>query len=110
MKIFNLTPITVNSYLLNAGHLAESHTNVGYESGFSFTGTMIDSLKTMIITFNILYTVGGKIEVTQFHLPITKIIIKLMLNVRMAMTYLFLTTALACSILNARALMPMYCQ
>ena len=43
MKIFNLKPITLNSYLLNARHLDENLNNFGYESGFSFKGMMAAS-------------------------------------------------------------------
>ena len=59
MKIFNLQPITVKEYIFNKEHLAESQSSSNLESGFLFDCKVIDSLKTMIITFTILYTVGG---------------------------------------------------
>ncbi|WP_316801996.1 hypothetical protein [Pedobacter nototheniae] len=57
MKIFNVQPIQVIEYILNEEHLDKSHKNYSYESGFGFTGRVIESLNTMIITFGINYTI-----------------------------------------------------
>lgn len=59
MKIFNLQPITVKEYIFNQEHVAERQNNCNFEYGFFFDCKRVDSLKTMIITFDILYTVGG---------------------------------------------------
>ncbi|QPH38773.1 hypothetical protein [Pedobacter endophyticus] len=59
MKIFNLQPITVTKYIFNEAHLAESHNGHSYSSGFEFKCSVVDSLKTMVISFDILSTVGG---------------------------------------------------
>lgn len=57
MKIFNLQPITVKDYIFSKEHLAESQSSSNLESGFLFDCKVVDSLKTMIITLKILYTV-----------------------------------------------------
>lgn len=67
MKIFNLEPINVTGYVFNEQHLAKSHTNYSYESGFSFTGEVIQSLNTLIVTFDILYTIDE--DVVDLILP-----------------------------------------
>jgi len=59
MKIFNLQPITVTEYIFNEAHLAESRNSHSYSSGFEFMCSVVDSLKTMVISFDILSTVGG---------------------------------------------------
>lgn len=68
MKIFNLKPITVKEYIFNEEHLAESLKENSYESGFDFECSEVDSLKTMIISFEILNTVGG-VEWTETIIP-----------------------------------------
>lgn len=62
MKIFNLQPISINEYIYNSEHLAESKTNWGYSSGFEITGEKVGSLNTMYISFDILYNVGSTNE------------------------------------------------
>jgi len=59
MKIFNLQPITIKEYIFNEKYLKESQSCSGLEGGFYFDCKVVDSLKTIIITFEILYTVGG---------------------------------------------------
>ncbi|MBC6112259.1 hypothetical protein ACFOG5_19955 [Pedobacter fastidiosus] len=68
MKIFNIQPIQLNEYIFNEEHLEESRKENSYESGFGFECMVVDSLKTMIITFEILNTVGG-IEWTETIIP-----------------------------------------
>ncbi|WP_316808420.1 hypothetical protein [Pedobacter agri] len=58
MKIFNLEPITVKEYIFNKSFLAQSHSSHSSSYGFDFDCKVIDSQKTMIITFEILHTVG----------------------------------------------------
>lgn len=62
MNIFNIQPIKVTQYIINDRHLAKSRTNYSYESGFDFKCNVVDSLNTMIITFELLYTVGGDFD------------------------------------------------
>jgi len=62
MKIFNLQPITVKEYIFNQEHLAESQSSCNLEVGFQFDCKVVNSLKAMIITFEILYTVGGVVS------------------------------------------------
>ncbi|TCD04542.1 hypothetical protein EZ449_16435 [Pedobacter frigidisoli] len=68
MKIFNVQPITVNEYIFNEEHVAESLNGNSYESGFGFECIIVDSVKTMIVTFEILISVGG-IEWTDTIIP-----------------------------------------
>ncbi len=60
MKIFNLKPITVKEYIFNEEYLKESQRSSHLESGFYFECKVINALKTMIVGFDILYTVGGE--------------------------------------------------
>ncbi|MDN3585813.1 hypothetical protein QWY86_03985 [Pedobacter aquatilis] len=59
MKIFNLQPITVKEYLFNEEHLVERMNDGHFEYGFSFNCSIVGSIKTMIVEFKILYSVGG---------------------------------------------------
>jgi hypothetical protein len=58
MKIFNLQPIKVTKYLFHEEHLAKDSIQSDYESGFGYKGKKIESLNTLIITFDIRYNVG----------------------------------------------------
>ncbi|MCT2561764.1 hypothetical protein [Chryseobacterium herbae] len=61
MKIFNVQPITLTEYTVNEEHFGKSLTNGSYESGFSFTSMIVESVNTLIITFDILYSIDNEI-------------------------------------------------
>ncbi|EHQ30357.1 hypothetical protein [Mucilaginibacter paludis] len=58
MKIFNIQPIKITEYIFNEQLLAKTLTDQSYGSSFSITGKKVESLNTMIISYNINYTVG----------------------------------------------------
>lgn len=58
MKISNIQPIIVNGYVFNQYQFKKTLTDHYYESGFRFRMKKSGSLNTMIISYNISYTVG----------------------------------------------------
>jgi len=58
MKIFDLQPITITEYIFNEQHLADSYNSQSGSYGFDFQCMVVDSQKKMIITFEILHSIG----------------------------------------------------